>query len=247
MIRDGTVESEQPSGDSRTDPAQAQDPDLQPADIPRVGELPVERPPTRPYVAVGRAKTPQRHQDQPQRRIGNGVRQHVGGVAHTDTTALGRVEIDPIHAVAVVDDRLQVGQRRDGDWRRHRGGPTSPPREIRLRARPETWPARDRREASGFRNCASSSASKVGSNVPIHSTSHRSCSPPRLHHPPDVNATWMSRQVARQPIPRHDERPAARLAPVFTGPLRALLERSAWWGDARRSLLAGNEGDPPAP
>ena len=112
-----------------------------------VRERAVARPPPRPHVAVGRAEPAQGHQDQPQRRIGDGVRQDVGGVAHADTPALGRVEIDRIHAGAVVDDRLQVGQRRDeigvdaGGSPRHRHA-----KFVRMLGQ-EFGPSGDRREA----------------------------------------------------------------------------------------------------
>ncbi len=114
VIPDGATESGQPGRDGRADTAQAEDSDSDPADVPRVREGALGGPTARPHVPVGGTEPAQRHQDQAQRGIGDGVGQHVWGVAHADAEAASRLQIDGIHPGAVVDDHLEIGQRGHG-------------------------------------------------------------------------------------------------------------------------------------
>ena len=88
-----------------------EDADLHPVDVAAVRERASAGPPTGTHIPVGGTEAAQGHQHQPDGGVGDGVGQHVGGVAQADSVGARGSHVDRVVTDAVAHDRAQVGQR----------------------------------------------------------------------------------------------------------------------------------------
>src|ERR1700744_2691529 len=89
---------------------QTEDPYPRSSHVPRQRIWPLGRPAAGASVALCGAEAADRHEYQPNCRIGHGVSECLGRVTHADTQPTCRVNVDRLVAVWPMNDRTQIGQ-----------------------------------------------------------------------------------------------------------------------------------------
>ncbi len=112
VVRDGAAKSAEPLCNRTPDAAEPNDPDPRVAHLARQRIHPVDRPPARPHIPVGRRELPHHIDHQAHCGVRHAVGQHVGRIAHADPASRRGIHIYRLVSDTEVHDGAQLRQRR---------------------------------------------------------------------------------------------------------------------------------------